>query len=253
MIRSDASPVQFWFVGYDTYNEKELFGINPRCYCKHWECDDEIKDQFQEDTGLSFFLDVYDEGDVLIKSIPYDELSEGVYLVTFTPSEDTPDVCDQKVILKIRQGVDIIARSDCQDIREVQEGTVYINYSNARNYAGMINYMGSPDVTYNIRIPAVFNEEQYPETDEVQQLSNNRFISLNSQVKKQRLLETEQMPMYEHLKMMEVLKQQFVTIDDIEYVKEEPYQKVENKFKKWPMRRYTCWLTEKEYVVRNIL
>lgn len=392
MTFSDAIPIQFWLIDCDTYNEEERYGQYQRCFCAPWECDDEIKIQFQDEDDQNFSLLIYDEDDSLLDSIPITETSDGVYLTSFTPSDNTPGICDKKVQLEIRkeagsQGVtlpelntytntggtgdpwslganpsiattfggttseglivdfafiagveytiivnftntantvgifsigvtdssnvvqfsqntpgansganesnplvftattdttririgltfsgasntttinsvsatrsvgtpEVVAKSDCLNIKESHEGTVLITYSNFRNYAGIINNNGSPDLTFYLRIPAVFNEERYPETDEPMQLSNNRIISLNSQVKKQRLLETDQMPNYMHLKVKEVLKHQFVTIEEVDYVKEEPYEQVENANKRWPMRRYTCWLTEKEYVVRNIL
>lgn len=388
---SDANPVQFWLIDCDTYNEEERFGIYPRCFCAPWECDDEIKTQFQDIAGQNFSLLIYDENDSLLDSIPVSETEDGVYLVSFTPTDNTPDFCEKKVQLQVRreagqQGIvlpdltewannpgagddwstgstpsvtrfgigntdivfvdyafiegsvyqltltyqatglaetvisfrvmdnsfttlfnngtafdgdqngtiqlsftataastkmgvrvalasnesetvtitdvtatvqvgssEIVAKSDCLDVKAEQEGTILIQYSNYRNYAGIINNNGSPDLNLYLRIPAVFNEERYPETDEPLQLSNNRIISLNSQVKKQRLLETDQMPNYMHLKTQLALKHQFVTIEDVDYIKEEPYEQVENSNKRWPMRRYTCWLTEKEYVIRNIL
>lgn len=394
MTFSDAIPVQFWLVDCETYNEEERYGLNSRCFCAPWECDDEIKIQFQDDNDQNFSLLIYDDEDSLLDEIEIEETSAGVYLVAFTPSDNTPDFCDKNIQLKIRRNAgmqgfalpdfdewvndggagspwtlgsnpsfvisgsanteflivdfafiegleyslrlnytatsntlasqldiyvldssnnilfdagtiyiitsgsnstdaveftataastrigiridgaafdsstvtlnsvsalsqvgtdEVVAKSDCLSVKAEQVGTVLISYSNYRNYAGIINNNGSPDLTFYLRIPAVFNEERFPETDEVHQLSNNRFISLNSQVKKQRLLETDQMPNYMHLKIKEVLKHQFVTIEDKDYVKEEPYEQVENANKRWPMRRYTCWLTEKEYVVRNIL
>lgn len=397
MIRSDAVPIQMWLTDCETYNESAPYGINPRCFCGMFECDDEVKDQFQDEEGQNFVLLIYDDEDSLLDSIPYEETSPGVYFLSFIPSDNTPGICDKNIKVQIRKeagvqgislptlstwlsggggddawtlgatpsvslgagdeseylyvdyafiaGIDytikfnytatgfvlaqyniyimdslfnilasdsspnvtvpgthdsdtlsftatssmtriairehpnvgfsysvtinsttatrsegaseIIAKSDCISIKAEHVGSVLMNYSNYRNYAGIINNNGSPDLTFNLRIPAVFNEERFPETDEPMQLSNNRFISLNSQVKKQKKLETDQMPMYMHLKVMEVLKHQFVTVkaDDkeVDVVKEEPYEQVENSNKRWPMRRYTCWLTEKEYVVRNIL
>lgn len=388
---SDANPVQWWLIDCDTYNEEERYGQYSRCFCAPWECTDEIKTQFQDEAGQNFVLLIYDDELSLLDSIPVEETEDGVYLIAFTPSDNTPDFCDKKIQLQIRkeagtQGVtmpalntfvndggpgtawslgatpsvtraligsseilyadfafiagvvytvnlafsatgsatcqlflqiqdssfavqfsgsdtfngahtdtisvtftatasttrigitaswasnnsetititeltatrtvgeaEIMAKTDCLNVKAEQLGTILIEYSNFRNYAGIINNNGSPDLIFYLRIPAVFNEERFPETDEPLQLSNNRIISLNSQVKKQRLLKTDQMPNYMHLKMMEVLKHQFVTIDDVDYVKEEPYEQVENSNKRWPMRRYTCWLTEKEYVVRNIL
>lgn len=399
MTFSDANPVQFWLIDCDTYNEEERFGLYQRCFCAPWECDDEIKTQFQDIAGQNFSLLIYDGEDSLLDNIPFEETSEGVYFNSFIPSDNTPGICDKNIRLEVRQesgmqaitlpalstwlthtdanvawtlgaaptvnlpgtglftpaisellyvdysfvdglaytitinytrvvnsgtsnprsstlvimdssynvlfteagtsdvgsgsnsttisftatalsskigfkftsGLDcditvnstsgtkqvgtpqVIAKSDCLSIKETQEGTLLISYSNARNYAGLINNNGSPDLTFFLRIAAVFNEERFPEEEEPLQLSNNRIISLNSQVKAQKLLETDQMPFYMHRKMKLVLKHQFLTIEDKDYVQEEPYEQVENSNKRWPMRRYTCWLTEKEYVIRNIL
>lgn len=46
MIFSDALPVQFWLNNCETYNEKEVCGINHFCFCQPFHCDDEIKTQF---------------------------------------------------------------------------------------------------------------------------------------------------------------------------------------------------------------
>src|SRR5688572_31499877 len=172
--------------------------------------------------------------------------------LTFSGSSSTNTITSVEGSKTVGSSV-VLAKSDCLSLLEEQVGTVLLAYSNHRNYAGIRNSNGSPDLTFYLRIPAVFNEERFPETDEPLQLSNNRIISLNSQVKAQKLLETDQLPNYMHLKVKEVLKHQFVTIESKDYVKEEPYEQMENANKKWPFRRYNCWLTEKEYVVRNIL
>lgn len=534
MTRSDATPIQFWPIDCDTYNEEERYGLDNRCFCLPWECDDTIKDQFQETPGQDFSLLIYDEDESELDEIPYEETSPGVYLMEFTPSDNTPEMCDKKVRLKIRQnaqeedvpvsmpalteydtttgtpptlaalvdwvnaggpnpgtwnldadpditvngnggvsgyiagaiatdssfsyefniqfeifadgsetedidvtfalldasfievdthvinynsigvktpnftlqgsaegaylamritnntpfesksfelqsasyvpgtvshdwnlgatpnvtlpnfslsetlwvdvsllaGIEykvrvnfnlstsmvgsmsvritdgsfvtqfsnstplgdsganssniltfianasttrlairlltvngvtatitsvvatrvqttgqtqVLAKSDCISLKSEHVGTLLIEYSNYRNYAGVINNNGSPDLTFYLRIPAVFNEERFPETDEPMQLSNNRIISLNSQVKAQRLLDTDQLPNYMRRKLKLVLKHQFLSIEDKDYVKEEELEELENSNKRWPMRRMSCWLTEKEYVIRNIL
>jgi hypothetical protein len=534
MTFSDANPVQFWLTDCDTYNEEVRYGQNNRCFCAPWQCDDEIKTQLQDETGLHLSLLVYDEDESELDEIPFEETSDGVYFVSFIPGENTPDICDKKILLKVRENAEeedvavsmpalntydtttgtpptldalvdwinassgpnpgawalsatpdtsvngsggvegyicgeistnlgfdyefdvqfqiavggttydvdvtfallsaafneldtvtvnytssgvktpnftlnpsadgmylgmritndtpaetktfelqaasytpgptthewtlgatpsvilfnasvsetlwvdvsliagieytitpnfslsvnsigtfslrvtnssfvtqfsestnlgnsgatvgdpltfiananttriavvvttvnavtvtvnsitatrvqtvgttrVLAKSDCLNLNETHDDTLLLTYSNYRNYAGIINNNGSPDLTFYLRIPAVFNEERFPETDEPMQLSNNRIISLNSQVKKQRLLETDQLPNYMRLKLSLVLKHQFLTIEEKDFVKEEPLEEVENSNKRWPMRRMTCWLTEKEYVVRNIL
>lgn len=48
MILSDALPVQFWLNNCETYNEKQVCGINHFCFCQPFECNDEIKLQFTD-------------------------------------------------------------------------------------------------------------------------------------------------------------------------------------------------------------
>ena len=48
MTISNANPIQFWVNGKLTYNEQEVCGINPACFCQPFNCDDEIKIQVTE-------------------------------------------------------------------------------------------------------------------------------------------------------------------------------------------------------------
>jgi hypothetical protein len=253
-ILSDALPVQFWFEGYDTFNEEERFGQNQVCWKAPIECDQDITIQLYDSrSGLAFTLEIYDEDDTLLDTLTLPEVSGNLYQRTINLSNNTPDICDTTIWFQIKLGGSAYARTDYLEVKAEHEGTILISYSNHRNYAGLINQQTSPDTTFYLRIPATFNEKQMLEEDQVLPLSNNRIISLTSQVKKQRFLETDQMPMYMHLKVMEALKHQFVEIEELEYVKEDAYTQSPNSNKKWPLRAYTCWLTEKAYVLRNVL
>lgn len=95
---SDALPIQFWDADDETFNEKEICGINPQCFCLPVECDDIISQQFTEDYG-GFDLGIYSESG-LIDLIPLVEVSSGVWGFTFSFS-DYSGFCDQQVQLKI--------------------------------------------------------------------------------------------------------------------------------------------------------
>lgn len=99
---SDALPVQFWLTGCATYNEHQAPGIHNRCFCAPWECQDDIKIQFKDDPSMNYSLDIYDSNQQLLETIPIDEIQDGVYELTINLSEDSPDVCDQIIQLKIR-------------------------------------------------------------------------------------------------------------------------------------------------------
>jgi hypothetical protein len=149
----------------------------------------------------------------------------------------------------------IEAYSDCVEIAETWENTKLLEYSNRRNYAGIVNdgSAGTPDqTTFYLRVPAVFNEERYPESVQAEPLSNNQFISLNSQVEKQKLLETDYIPAYMHLKIQLVIKHQFLQIDGVNYVQRESYEKADGN-KRDRFRKATVYLTERDYIVRNLL
>lgn len=60
MVMSDASPVQFWPVNCETWNQQRPAGMHHYCFCHPWQCDDEIKIPFSGDVvsfeqPVSFF------------------------------------------------------------------------------------------------------------------------------------------------------------------------------------------------------
>lgn len=164
-------------------------------------------------------------------------------------------ICNEKVQLIIVKNStpDVnILKSDCLHIKPDWDETVLINYYNQRNFAGLIDPNSSPSVDFNLRIFAVFAQERFPQESEVIDLSNSKTIQLFSQLKAQKLLETGPMPFYMHKKTNLALQHQFVTIEDQSLVKSENYE-LQDSSKRWPLRRALCWLTEKDFVVRNVL
>lgn len=250
MVISDALPVQFWPTSSSTYNETEPEGVFRKCYCSPWQASDIIP--IQIDFGIidALSLKIYDSDDGLIQSITMANTIGTVYSTSFAPQ--TYNILDEQIRLKIFRGANELFKSDCLHVKQVWDETVLITYSDNRNFASL-NYSNvSPDPEFNIRIPAIFFQERFPEEQEILQLSNSRFIQLNAQVKAQRLLETGPMPFYKHRKLKLILAHQFVEIDCQPWVKEEPYEMQESN-KRWPLRRALCWLTEKDYVQRNVL
>lgn len=175
--------------------------------------------------------------------------------ISFTPSD--LGICDEQIILKIvntdTTPNSTVYKSDCLSIKTTHRETVLINYSNHRNFAGLEYSDTSPDPSYNLRIPAVFNEQRLPQEGEDLQLSSNRMIQLNAQTKVQNLLYTGRMPNYMHLKMVLVLQHQFLYIKGQYWVKgSEVYERIDGN-RRDPFRKYNIWLTMKDYVARNIL
>lgn len=207
-----------------------------------------VWDKSGPDTGSN--VDIYvDSMSITESPRVYDNYS---YTLSFVFGESTPDICDQKVQLRIIYQGNPVLKSDCIHVKSNWDETVLINYYNQRNFAGLVDPTGTPSIDFNLRIPAVFAQERFPQESEVIDLSNSKSIQLFSQLKAQKLLETGPMPFYMHKKTNLALQHQFVSIDEQGWVKNDPYE-LQDSSKRWPLRRALCWLTEKDFVVRNVL
>jgi hypothetical protein len=391
MTFSDALPVQFWLNGQETFNEKVVDGVHHFCFSQPFECDDEIKIQFKDNTANEYRLKLINYDGLVVHDFEFINIYDTIWSVTFIPSDYSPDLCDDVVYFQItkrtttttdynfltnldgwtNQGAgsnwawsseysgsakantnglsrllelnsallnndylitvdffmagdnpsitfrlkdlggsiifaqtdnstgegsfsysipssiasqtvytdifssdtgggitgitnikrvryqslgsyEVIAYSDCINIASTHKETILITYSNHRNFADLDNLAVSPDPEYQIRIPAVFVEERFPEEQEVIELSNSTSVQTFAQIKAQKLLRIGPMPFYMHRKLKLILSHQFITIDDTDYVKQEAYEIIEGN-RRYPLRQAQCWLTEKNYIKRNIL
>jgi hypothetical protein len=66
------------------------------------------------------------------------------------------------------------------------------------------------------------------------------------------MLDVDYVPYYFHEKLKFVLKHQFVSIYGKEWVKQEPYE-IADGDRRWPIKKAKCWISEKEFVHRNVL
>jgi len=424
---SDANPVQFWSVDCLTYNENEVCGIHPKCWCHPWECDDEIPVQFTSTDDDDYLLNIYNESDSLIDSLEFsneivrsgsqflnfsntnfltgiqywnnfpgsnrasaqtfawEDLPVGtdnaicdatgsgyensqyfaseniidglgfwpigdyviqvkgwnqsigtpdavgiglwgmnnstsqttlsatgtatlpiggalttrilsftltqeykyialsltrlggggafdilchlteinmlsapgvfvsnVHNASITPSLGSPSICNEKIRLEIYNSTDsaIEYKSDCLDIRDSHDCTTLIEYSNNRNFAGLIYQNVSPEQTFNIRVPAIFFHEQFPEEDEAMELTTG-IQKTSGTLKVQRLFDTDYMPYYMHKKLQLIFKHQFITIDGLSWLKEEKYE-IQQGERRWPLKKAKCFLTQ-DYIQRAVL
>lgn len=389
---SNALPVQFWLTGCATFNEHYAPGVFHKCYCAPWECDDDIRIQFKDDPSQDYSLLIYDIEEQLLGSFDIEETQVGVYELTLNLAEDSPDVCDQLIQLKIRKNAgmqgfslpaftdwvndggagdpwtlgsnpsfvisgsanteflivdfafiegleyslrlnytatsstlssqldiyvldssnnilfdagsiyiitsgsnstdaveftatgastrigiridggafdsstvtlnsvtalrqvgsdEIVAKTDCLDVRENHEQSILLTYSNHRNFAGLVYENTSPNTEFQIRIPSVFFHQRFPEEDEVMELSD-QLVTLNGTVRKQRRLDTDYLPYYFHEKLKLILKHQILSVFSRQWVKQEAYEIVEGS-RMSPLKMARCWLSEKEFVHRNVL
>lgn len=148
------------------------------------------------------------------------------------------------------QGTEI-AQTDCQDIQTNHRNTVLINYRNHRNIFGLIYADLSPDVDFNIRIPAIFYHQRFPKEEETMALSTS-LVSLNSVVRRQRFLDVDYSPYYFHEKIQLILAHQFVNIYNREWVTQDDYEVIEGN-RMWPVKKGKIWISEKDFVQRNVL
>lgn len=252
MVISDALPVQFWLSDCDTYNEKEPEGVHRKCFCHPWQCTDNIDLQFTDDQDKEYSLDIVDSEDSILFTDSFTQ-DGNTYSYSFTPQ--ALSICNKEIQLKIIDDTSPeseVAKSDCLDIRTTQRVTQLITYGNVnRNFAGLVYVDASPDIEFQIRIPAIFFHSQ-PAMEQKGIDLTSKSINTYSQFKNKRLLETDYMPDYMHKKVMQVLMHHYVLIDGREWVAQDPYEIVEAD-RRWPLRKAKVLLTDKNSIIRNIL
>lgn len=210
----------------------------------------------------NYDLVVYNDEDEEIERLEFDaQLNEGGFFYTHSTSLTPSDhgICEQKIkfeVVNITESPDeVVAKSDCILISDDQpDPTVLFEYSNNRNFAGLIYEDLSPVQMFQIRVPAVFFHEQFPEEDEAIELSDSKIINLNGVVRAQRLLDTAHMPYYMHRKLKLIFKHQtlLTPIDDKYWTKQDAYE-IDEGDRRWPLKKAKCWLTERDFVQRNVV
>lgn len=144
-----------------------------------------------------------------------------------------------------------VAKSDCIHIKESHACTQLITYRNERNYAGLIYQNESPEIQFKFRIPVVFFRPRFPKTQQALDLSDAT-IALNSQIKVQRLFDTDFLPGYIHKKLNLIFAHHYIEIDNQTWVCEEEYEMVEtNRHNQTQKAR--VWLTESDFIARNVV
>lgn len=417
MTISDAIPVQFWVNGVETFNQKEVCGINSACFCQPFNCDDEIRIQFSDDGDFNYLLSIIDENDDEITSLSFSEMATGIFQLSFIPSE--VGVCNEKihfsivkdesfenpsfsnglthwssldqtanstdwvasnylgdssalgntfksnaplgagqvsdsdlithsfhqltptqrtltwamrinaaaklqisaltltlsaryykngVIVGVTQTVqsgmtessshsgtlltsqsdfdeirffcratytttnasndldwsfhllqaelntidETVASSDCLDIKTAHDCTQLISYTNSKDFADIEYTTFSPNAEFYIRIPAVFFHERNTEEQERFETSGQTIVRLRDEIKIKRLLEIGFMPDYMHRKLLLILAHDTVEIDSEEWVRNDPYEKVDGN-RRYPLKKANVLLTQQGYIKRNIL
>jgi len=187
-------------------------------------------------------------------TIPAVPTTKWMNFASLIPSDH--GICEEKIkfqVINTTESPDeVVAKSDCITISDaIPDPAVLIEYSNNRNFAGLVYENVSPEQTFNIRVPAVFFHERFPEEDEVAELSTS-IITLNGEMRAQRLLDTAHMPYYMHRKIKLILKHQTVTVNSLAIAKQDAYE-IDEGDRRWPLKKAKCWLTERDFVQRNVV
>lgn len=176
-----------------------------------------------------------------------------IYSVILVPG--SVGVCNQEVRLKIiKDGSpdEEIAYSDLLSIRTEHPCTLAIDYTNNKDFYGITYQDVSPQPTFRLRIPAIFFEEDNPAEQEDHELSSGEIVRLYNKLEQRRKLDIGFLPNYMHRKLQLVLMHDVVSIDDKEWIRREAYERVEGN-KRYPLKRASVWLHDKNYIKENQL
>lgn len=172
---------------------------------------------------------------------------------SFVPQDE--GICDEEIMIRIYDSTSPeteVAKSECIDVRTTFDCTTSIDYSNNRNFAGLIyEAETSPEQSFTILVPAIFFHERFPEEDNAMELTSG-IVKTSGVVKAQTLFETDYMPYYMHKKLKLIFKHQTITINDQNWIKEEAYEISEGD-RRWPVKKAKCFLTESNFVQRAVL
>lgn len=238
---SDAQPLQYFHKLTPTFNEDRTQpGIDFRPFYGKFFFDSNIISIYNGDTAYDLVI-TNDCGTELYR-IAHTVLVSGVYIANFVP---------QDVIVGLRNGnrircciVDPLSGSDSFDssfdssFRPLFTGLIYrtdayeiyyntrrefirIQYSNQENYAKLDGY--SAGTVFEIVVHAKFFRRNFPQTNESANLDKNTVVKLSSSVSKQKKLQVEAAPDYQHLKILFALNHNSILIQNQLWLKPENY------------------------------
>jgi hypothetical protein len=147
---------------------------------------------------------------------------------------------------------DIFYKSDCLDVRTSHDCTKLITYSNESDFAGIVYDNVTPQLQFNLRVPAMLFRAIRPQEQRVHALSNDEWIRLWSKMEKKMKLELGFMPDYMHEKIQLILMHDNIEIDSLSWKQRDPYEPVEGN-KRNPLFMANVLLTDKDFIKRNLI
>jgi len=182
------------------------------------------------------------------------ELIGGLYIYDVSFTFNDSGACDRQVKLQIvdedASPAEVVAESDFLSIRETHLCTKLISYSNNSDFAGLVYEDSEP--VFNLRIPAVFFEEETPTEQEDTELSNGEIVRLYNKLELKRRLDIGFVPQYMHQKMHLILMHDNITIDEKQWIRRDAYEKREGN-RSYPLRRASVFLHDKQFIKENQL
>ena len=199
---------------------------------------------------LKFTLDYIDMTDY-----PKTEMIEDEQLHELSFTFESLGICEKTVRLQIvKDGSpsEVIGTSDWLMIDSHFNATVPIDYTNHKDFAGIAYSDLSPVPTFRLRIPAIFFEQDNPAEQEDHELSSGEIVRLYNKLEERRKLDIGFMPQYLHRKLQLVLMHDVVIIDGKEWIRREAYERIDGN-KRYPLKRASVWLHDKNYIKENQL
>jgi len=178
-------------------------------------------------------------------------VSLGVRVYRFQTGIGIPDIGVQLNYVRLYNNI-FVLKSDCQYVSDCNDCTELITFSNSNSFAGIDYTDVSPSREFTLRIPAVFFEEEFPDEYESIDLSNSEIVQLSSEVKHKKLLDVGWMPFYMIQKLQLVLAHDNVIIQEKNWIKGDGMTKIQGN-KRYPLRRTSFLLTDKDFIKRNVL
>lgn len=177
-----------------------------------------------------------------------------VYQNSFLPEDY--NICDEEFsieIVKIEGETETVEwYSDGQSVKTSHECSNLIEYSNNRNYAGLIYTDTSPSPSFKIRVRSIFFHEEFPQEDFVMELTSG-IEKTSGVITAQRRFDVDRVPYYMHKKLILIFEHQSILINGAYWTKQERYEMIENQKQTFPMKKGQVLLTMRDFVQRSVL
>ena len=166
-----------------------------------------------------------------------------VFQNTLIPEDESITSQFIKLVI-IDENGETVAYSDYLDIKPTHKRTNLLQYSDKKDFAGLIYDGISPVPNYAIRVESKFFKTRNPEENESENLSDGSVVKLLGTAKKQKLIQVEPAPPYIHTKLTFILQHNTIYIDNQAWIKEEAYE-TEDLDEYSAMSIGKAWLTQK--------